>query len=188
MNNRLISFLFIITILFVDALFPQSTSGQNKSNGEQIGIPWRGEQGITESVADIIARDKAASVNKTFAIRPRGKEYEGPEKTQMNPLAPAVSEWPPLSEKQRRDQLTQILSPQTVGVNFLGVEISETPGYIPPDCNGDVGPTQILIHVNGRVKVFDKTGVPGGLDADDNDDEQGDFGGFRLKHGLSLSP
>ena len=47
-------------------------------------------------------------------------------------------------------------NPQTVGTTFKGVGLSES-GYIPPDSMGDVGPTQILMHVNGRIKVFDKS-------------------------------
>src|SRR5207247_308691 len=38
---------------------------------------------------------------------------------------------------------------------------------IPPDTMGDVGPSQILVHVNGRIKVFSKSGVVGGLNASD---------------------
>jgi hypothetical protein len=47
-------------------------------------------------------------------------------------------------------------------VSFLGAQISES-GFIPPDSMGAVGPSQILVCVNGRIKVFDKTGVLGAL-------------------------
>src|SRR5437870_13533716 len=58
---------------------------------------------------------------------------------------------------------TRILfAPQTIGTSFLGAKVSES-GLIPPDSMGEVGPTQILICENGRIKVFDKNGVPGGL-------------------------
>ena len=36
------------------------------------------------------------------------------------------------------------------------------------DTMGDVGPTQILFHVNGRVKVFSKTGVLGSLNVSES--------------------
>jgi hypothetical protein len=51
-------------------------------------------------------------------------------------------------------------------VNFKGVGLSES-GFIPPDSMGDVGPTQILMHENGRIKVFDKTGALGTLNVSD---------------------
>lgn len=47
---------------------------------------------------------------------------------------------------------------QTVHSNFLGTLLSET-GSFPPDNNGAVGPTQVVIAVNGSVKVFPKTGI-----------------------------
>ncbi|GGD46831.1 hypothetical protein GCM10011514_08530 [Emticicia aquatilis] len=47
---------------------------------------------------------------------------------------------------------------QTVHSNFLGTLLSETIAF-PPDNNGAVGPTQVVIAVNGSVKVFPKTGV-----------------------------
>src|SRR5829696_6926584 len=46
--------------------------------------------------------------------------------------------------------------------NFLGAQASDS-GFIPPDSMGAVGPSQVLVAVNGRVRVFDKQGNPGGL-------------------------
>src|SRR5207248_3108631 len=54
--------------------------------------------------------------------------------------------------------------PQVVGTNFLGVQASES-GFIPPDSMGAVGPDQILVVANGRIKAFDKVGNPGALNA-----------------------
>src|SRR5262249_5700614 len=42
----------------------------------------------------------------------------------------------------------------------------DTIGYIPPDSMGTVGPSQILVVVNGRIKVFDKSGNLGPLNTD----------------------
>ncbi|HEY6771969.1 MAG TPA: Ig-like domain-containing protein [Solirubrobacterales bacterium] len=39
--------------------------------------------------------------------------------------------------------------------NFLGANSNES-GFVPPDSMGSVGPTQILVAVNGRIKAFDK--------------------------------
>jgi hypothetical protein len=49
----------------------------------------------------------------------------------------------------------------------VGTAPGDSP-YIPPDSVGDVGPTQILVHVNGRVRVFDKAGNVGALDASES--------------------
>jgi hypothetical protein len=47
---------------------------------------------------------------------------------------------------------------QTIHSNFLGTLLSETRSF-PPDNNGAVGPTQVIIAVNGSLKIFPKTAV-----------------------------
>jgi hypothetical protein len=54
----------------------------------------------------------------------------------------------------------------TAGTSFLGAEVSDS-GFVPPDSMGAVGPTQVLVFVNGRIRVFDKDGNPGGLNVND---------------------
>src|SRR5262249_15407469 len=51
--------------------------------------------------------------------------------------------------------------------SFLATDLSESP-VVPPDPSGAAGPTQILVAVNGRIKVFDKAGHVGGLSVDTN--------------------
>ena len=97
------------------------------------------------------------------APRMTHEEFEFDEPKADNPDAPAVSQWPPAAGAPSREA---ILSPQTVGTSFKGIGISES-GYIPPDTMGDVGPTQILVHSNGRIKLFDKAGNLGALNAAD---------------------
>ena len=46
----------------------------------------------------------------------------------------------------------------TTGVNFLATTIAES-GFIPPDTTGAVGATNIVVPLNGRIKVFSKTGT-----------------------------
>jgi Big-like domain-containing protein len=58
----------------------------------------------------------------------------------------------------------QAVNPST---SFLGVQSNES-GFIPPDSMGGVGPSQVLVFVNGRIKVFDKQGNPGGLNVSDS--------------------
>jgi len=58
----------------------------------------------------------------------------------------------------------QAVNPST---SFLGAQSNES-GFIPPDSTGAVGPSQVLVFVNGRIKVFDKQGNPGGLNVSDS--------------------
>src|SRR5712692_777483 len=58
--------------------------------------------------------------------------------------------------------VSEPLAPQVAGVSFLGGQLSES-GFVPPDTDAAAGPSQILMCVNGRIKVFDKAGNLGGL-------------------------
>lgn len=49
------------------------------------------------------------------------------------------------------------------GTTFLGADSSDS-GFIPPDSMGAVGPTQIVVFVNGLIRVYDKDGNVVALD------------------------
>ena len=55
------------------------------------------------------------------------------------------------------------------GTSFLGADFGDS-GFVPPDSMGAVGPTQVLVDVNGHLRVFDKSGnqTPGDLDVSDS--------------------
>jgi hypothetical protein len=145
-------------------LFAQTTAAQAPGpNDEVAGLPWQGEAGITETVADIMARESQLprfAVTAPREIKPRLVPHR--EYLQQNPDAPQVSRWSDELGAALPELAVQPFSPQKVGVSFLGARLAES-GYIPPDSMGAVGPTQFLICVNGRIKVFSKTGVLGAL-------------------------
>ncbi|MCO5295522.1 MAG: hypothetical protein M9921_01560 [Fimbriimonadaceae bacterium] len=127
--------------------------------------PWVGERGINETVDEIMARQRATP---NFQTPP--PYYMGPEHEidrwwiKPNPDSPKVSQWPPAprgAQKAERGGGGRY-TPQPVGTDFLGATLPES-GYLPPDSNGAVGPTQILVVVNGRIKVFDRNGSVGPL-------------------------
>jgi len=129
---------------------PAATAGEvRQGSSAQVGVPWRGSPGITESVAQIMARERRADrtralVERLPSLRP-GFEKEP---------APAAPEAP-----RARQEGTDAAIPPTPGVSFLAVTLGEA-NVVPPDTMGSVGPDQILVHTNGRVKLFDKTGAP----------------------------
>lgn len=134
--------------------------------------PWTGEKGITETVAEIMERERARPPGPHHVELDREKvEFDTP-RTQ-NPDSPAVSFWPPIPEQGRPGGPPRVRTlpppatglPVSVGVSFLGADSTESP-WTPPDTGGAVGPTQILFHENGRLKVFDKLGNLGPLNAD----------------------
>jgi hypothetical protein len=128
------------------------------------GVPWTGAAGITQTVSDIMEREKRAPA--IYFGQPRETKSWEFDMTRLarrhDPLAPAVSRWPPPGSFSSPSEPA---IPQTVGASFLGASISDTIGYVPPDSMGAVGPTQALVIVNGRIRVFSKTGVPGSLNA-----------------------
>src|SRR5262249_12109928 len=55
-------------------------------------------------------------------------------------------------------------APQTLSTSFTAGTLADSSGF-PPDTMGVIGPTQYLLGVNGRIRVFDRTGAVGALDA-----------------------
>jgi hypothetical protein len=82
-----------------------------------------------------------------------------------SPVSPGSAARGPFASNEPAAPQFGTLAPQTVGVNFLAVTLAEA-GFVPPDTMGDVGPNQIVVCVNSRIRTFTKTGVAdGALDA-----------------------
>ncbi len=133
-----------------------------------VGIPVQGDPGIIETVQEIMDRESVLPQD----YYPKAREHVNPDMEEMeyeidaqNPNSPATSQWPPLNEDQKNAEPNQSDNPQTVGTSFLAMNVSVS-GYIPPDTQGDVGPTQVLTVSNGRIRVYSKAGVLGGLNSD----------------------
>jgi K319-like protein len=144
---------------------PRPTIAVGEVPGEIVGVPVTLQMGITESVDQIMARERL--MPPEALTRPRETHHEIDEELELqkDPNAPPPrSHWPPIAESSSVDLVGAPSLPQSVGTSFKAVGIGES-GFIPPDSMGDVGPTQILTHVNGRIRAFDKTGAIGNLDA-----------------------
>jgi hypothetical protein len=155
MSRRGTSTIALIGLLLLAATAEpmQAATAEEVRQGSsaQVGVPWRGSPGITESVAQIMARDR-----RTARTRPQKVVEEPP------PLRPALERVPgPASpDPAPAGSLDSAAAvPPTPGVSFLAVTLGEA-DVVPPDTMGSVGPDQILVHTNGRVKLFDKTGTP----------------------------
>ena len=131
------------------------------------GTPWWGESGITESVREIMTRGRGESAY-VGPERVSGRPGEGEgaaEPKAMDANAPLVAQWP-LSPETAVATGTGHLAAVTLSTTWLGPRVSES-GYVPPDSNGAVGPTQVLVTANGRFKLYDKTGALLGLNVSD---------------------
>ena len=131
---------------------PQSINPQLSSDGSIVGVPWIGEKGVTETVAQIMEREKSAPPVDTILLHTHPFLQATHPKSE-NLTAPAANVTPAGRVP---------FNPQVVGTSFLATILSES-GNIPPDTMGAVGPTQALVALNGRIKVFDKQGNLGGL-------------------------
>src|SRR5258706_13769536 len=138
--------------LIIPKLSLSPTFGTGVETGSsQTGVVWNGGHGITETVDQIMQRERDNPYIWDGNIRePDGMEieWEHPMK-QPNPDAPDISQWPPRDESIINNGIPKD-NPQVVGTHFDGPLLSES-GFIPPDCNGAAGPTQILVSENGRI-------------------------------------
>ena len=152
-------------MLFLCAVLALSANALRAQQAQQpAGVPWTGAPGITEMVGDIMERERRAPAVRSGPVR-ETKPWEFEMRRlarRQDPSAPAVSQWPPI---EGFSSLSEPAIPQTVAASFLGAAVSDTVGYVPPDSMGAVGPTQVLVIVNGRIKVFSRSGVLGPLNA-----------------------
>jgi len=177
-TRRVILFLGLAILALGSALSPAVRArdlallpSQEEPEGYTQGIPWAGEPGVTLTVAQLMAREKArprAAEGHARQIKPRPPL---PLKTATDPSSPETARWPAPEETGTAELAPAPYLPQAIGVNFRGVSRAGPPAEsfaIPPDSMGAVGPSQILVATNGRVKVFDKSGGLGSLNVTDD--------------------
>src|SRR4051812_5990376 len=101
---------------------------------ETAGVLWTGGPGITETVDQIMARQAAApkrTDTNTDPTEPHPRHV--PVRPQRpDPKAAALAHWPP-SSVQAVDNTRRPRLPQIVSTSFLGAQLSDTPGFVPPD-------------------------------------------------------
>lgn len=159
----------------------QNVQQQTNADGSINGVLWIGEAGVTETTAEIMSREQSLLSGQARASRKKEREPERdhiqPDRSNLpqNPEALPGASWPPPGEGEIEDKkLHDILNPTslklavtpTPSLSYTAATLAETSAY-PPDTMGAVGPSQFLLAVNGRIRVFNKTnGARGELDAD----------------------
>jgi len=153
---RKLSFLLLLSLGF---LLANAQTGE-----EQKAVPIPVITGVTETTDQIMARAATA------VVKPRRKREEEEErdrhKLKPNPLAPAISQYPPPAAQDGIYNRSTAVNPaQTPSTSFLAVTgPTETNGSFPPDVMGAVGPTQFVTFLNGRLRSFNKnTGAADGV-------------------------
>ena len=161
-------------LLTFSRLFPPLLIAQNGAEdaGAIVGQPWTGAVGIGKSVGEIM-EEQAALDRQGVAPAPEEAEDEheyplfDPKPT---PDTIFSATWPIGRPALPRNGVRHGgVRAQSIGaINFRATGYSAA-GYYPPDTEGDVGPTQILVIVNGRIIVYNRDGTnPNVLNATTN--------------------
>jgi hypothetical protein len=142
-------------LLFLSLCFLISLSFAQKGATTQ-GVTLTGIKGITRTVPELLAFE-ASRPKLNFAYRYK-REHEAHLHRNQNPDALSISNY--ISTPARTHISNSVnTATQSTWSNFLAVRIGDTPGWNPPDNNGDVGITQLGIAVNGRVRFYNKPSV-----------------------------
>src|SRR6266511_2426572 len=181
-RRALVAVLLVLALLAPVAI---GCGGTNRQDAETIkGKPWAGPEGRTLSVAKLASDRFQQRHPSEAAPEVEGEETEEADAqagAQAEHVGPKVREKPePGEERTTPKQAGPAVPPQrtgeaaltpsqavTSGTDFLGAQLSQS-NFVPPDSMGAVGPSQILVSVNGRIRVYDKQGNLGGLNLTDS--------------------
>lgn len=126
----------------------------------QSSAPWVGQKGIQETTAQIMAREAASPRLEFGSSRPLvfgdARPVRSARPFKADTASDQISRWPQTIRSLRDGTDTH---PALVGTSFMATQLSDTPGFVPPDTMGDVGPTDILVMVNGSIRSFTKAGA-----------------------------
>lgn len=121
--------------------------------------PWTLDPGSAESCAEIMARQRQADARPRTAQaaperlhRPRREPRSPVLPSTLSPFLPLLPVHPiaPASTSPR--------AAQSVAFSFMAVD-RRVANARPPDSMGAVGPSQIMVCVNGRFRLFGKNGT-----------------------------
>jgi hypothetical protein len=90
---------------------------------------------------------------------------ERPAPVGRDPDSPALARWPAASG-ELKGVAPAPRAPQTIGLSFKAIALSDSNGSYPPNPSGDVSPTQILVATERRIRLFDRSGSLLGIDTD----------------------
>jgi hypothetical protein len=115
-----------------------------------------GGLGIRQSVQEIMGREKSGSARQRLRkLRPESKT-----RVQLSSLPRTrAGESKPIHSQPSATTATS--AAVVVGTSFDAARYADS-GSVPPDSMGDIGPTQFLLCLNGRIRTFSRAGVMDG--------------------------
>ena len=127
--------------------------------------PWVGAPGLVRTTADIMAEAARRPRRALDLAAPRFEKVK-PDRSGL-PQNPAVL---PDTVTPALDRRSGPLTAQTVTTPTVDVATVADTGSLPPDTQGDIGPTQYFAALNGRIRTLDKsTGLADGVLNADSD-------------------
>lgn len=122
---------------------------------EVTGVPVTGDAPVVQTVSDILKR--AATTVRLQSDRKREEHTTKNRQPAMSPAAYPGNRYP----KSEEPPVITSQNTQAIHSNFAALHGYETPGWVlyPPDNMGDVGPTQVCIASNNRIKWYTKPSV-----------------------------
>lgn len=143
-----------------------------RRTGEKIVVEKAAEKTTAEIMGDQLSRGVYKSPRELLMERGLLQEREGPERDDRpdGPGALPESRYPYPTDFEKITPPEASFAPQTVGTQFDGATGPTETGAFPPDTNAAVGPTQVFVFLNGRLRTFNKTtGVADGFVNADSD-------------------
>src|SRR5262245_58209118 len=176
-----------------------ASAAASAASMERRGIPVIGPRGRRQTVSEIMDRERFWKSEPGRDDVEREEARLRPFPPAVNPAAPEVSAWPPRTLPRPPagegsavgravtpggEAATSAPAPRQLeptGVSFRAVSTALGGSPVAPSASmGDIGPTQILVHVNGRIRVFDRNGVIGPLNSNNNSFWEAVRNGFRV--------
>lgn len=128
--------------------------------------PWVGERGVTETVAQIMARERARPPQRAERVGgglldpSSGPAYASFATFAGAPNLSTGGSAPTTDVPHGSGQQPPLSAPQAVGTSF---HVDDQSNMAPGDPTVGVGPTQILAATSEVIKVFEKNGTLGAL-------------------------
>jgi hypothetical protein len=181
-RRAIVAVLVVLALVAVAVELSQSGESGRRDAEATEGNPFTGVSSVTRSVAWIQARQRFEERHPSAPAPEQDADAEGAaadqeaeavdsdirEKPEPGEEGGAPKKAGPAARLQRTGKSAIAPSSElTANTSFLGAQTNES-GFVPPDSMGAVGPSQVLVFVNGRIKVFDKDSSPGGLNATDS--------------------
>jgi hypothetical protein len=163
MSCRFKFFLIAVLSCLTAVLFAQS----DQEYKAIVGTPWKGAQGVRATTKQIMQWQAYTPYSFKFLVMPEERD----EAVQPLP-APAgvkdLAQYPPAISGAYGGGLIPPKPAFSVSTSWDGAGFNDEvtgPAFVPPDTMGDVGPSNVVVVINNWIKVWDRNGNLGALNA-----------------------